>query len=209
MVAEGVHRRDRQGVDRFGPDQLIDVENVGVSRVLGPGRRPEGPLHARPADRKRCEGLPAEDLLEAAIGELGIGDRRLATEGKRVLGADRLQLLVDLGVHPADEERSHRRHPGRFGAGLEPAEIGMRHSLVVREREHQGRVDVDALADQTLDSRDPLGRRRHLDHQVRTIDRPPQASRLHHGSLGVPGEVGRDLETHVPVATRVRLPHGS
>ncbi len=77
---------------------------------------------------------------------------------ERLGGADRLEGGIDLGVDPADKERRHRRDPGRVvAAASRPRKIGRRHRLVVGEREHQGRVDVDAVGDEALDRRDARG----------------------------------------------------
>ena len=40
MIAEGIHRRRRHGVDRVGGDQLLDIEHVAVGLVLRAGACP-------------------------------------------------------------------------------------------------------------------------------------------------------------------------
>ena len=47
VIAERIHRRRRNGVDRVGSDQLLDIEHVAVVLVLGAGARPKQPLHPR------------------------------------------------------------------------------------------------------------------------------------------------------------------
>ncbi len=53
------------------------------------------------------ESLPVEDLLEAPVGGARVGDGGLALQ---VAAVDRLEALVDLGVHARDEERRDRAH---------------------------------------------------------------------------------------------------
>ena len=50
-----------------------------------------------------------------------------------------------------------------------------------------------------FDGRDAGGGRRHLDHQVRPVDRLPQPARVPHGRLGVVRDGGGHLEAHVAV----------
>ena len=81
VVAEGVEGRRRHGADGLGADQLVDVEGVGVLRVLGADRRPE--RRAGPSRPWPSSGVPlgaAEDLLEDRVGVLGVGDRDLAEQ---------------------------------------------------------------------------------------------------------------------------------
>ena len=69
-------RLGRHRVHGVGADQLLDVEHVAVGRVLGRGRGPERPLHARALRGERLPARPGERLLEVLVGELRVRDRR-------------------------------------------------------------------------------------------------------------------------------------
>ncbi len=118
VVAEGLQRVVGQGVHRVRADQLVDVERVGVRRVLGRRRRPQRPLHAGAACSERLPAGPGERLDEELVGELALGDGRLAPQRERLVGADRVEAPVDLGVDPADEEAGDARDPRQVGGGV-------------------------------------------------------------------------------------------
>ena len=81
MVAVGVHRRRRHGIDGIPADQLVDIEDVAVGLVLRPGARPQEPLSLCALLSKPLPALAGVDLLVALVGELGIGNRDLAFWG--------------------------------------------------------------------------------------------------------------------------------
>ncbi len=56
VVAERVHRRGRDGVDRVAADQLLDVQHVAIGLVLDPGAGPQQALRQRAG---RGQLLPA------------------------------------------------------------------------------------------------------------------------------------------------------
>ena len=80
------------------------------------------------------------------------------------------QLPGDGGVPAGDEHRRYRRNvevESALPPALEPAEVRLGGGLVVLAREQQCHVHRDTGSDELLDRRDPLGRARHLDEQVR------------------------------------------
>ena len=79
-----------QGVDRVRADEVIDVAGVGVGRVLGGGGGPQRPLRVCPESGQALPPLAGEALPEEPVGELGLGDRRLAAQRQRLGGAGRL-----------------------------------------------------------------------------------------------------------------------
>src|SRR5581483_9526314 len=96
------------------------------------------------------EELPAragERLLVVLVRELRVRDRELAAQRERLVGADRLEPLVGLGVDARDEEARDAVHLARIAARcdepLEPAQIRLDDFLVALQREDQR--DVDAL----------------------------------------------------------------
>ena len=81
VVAEGLERRRRHGVDGVGPDQLLDVAERRGTRgffvlVLAHSSR----CTLAPCVGERLPALAGDDLLEALVGELRVGDRDLALE---------------------------------------------------------------------------------------------------------------------------------
>ncbi len=111
---------------------------------------------------------------------------------------------VDRAVDAADEEAGDALHPAGVAAlareRLQPREVGLGHRLVGLEGEQQRDVDIDPVADERLDGRNPGRRGRHLDHHVDAVHRLPQTTGLVERGLGVVGEVGRDLQADVAVA---------
>ena len=89
------------------PDQLLDVEDVAVGRVLGRGRGPEAPLLRRALRLERLPALAREDLLPVLVRELRVRDGEPALQ--LVVAADRVEPLVRLGVDARDEEARDRR----------------------------------------------------------------------------------------------------
>ena len=82
VVARGVDRRVGHRVDRVRPDQLVDVERVGVGRVLGRRRRPERPLHVRALGGERLPARAREDPLERLVGDAARSRSRPCPAGR-------------------------------------------------------------------------------------------------------------------------------
>ena len=74
MIFECVERFRRQRIDRFGADEILDIENVGVLWILRAGAGPQRPLDARPALTQRREAFAVKDLEKTLINYFGIGD---------------------------------------------------------------------------------------------------------------------------------------
>ncbi len=108
VVGEGVHGLLRHRVHGVGDDEVGDVHRVAVVRVLHAGRGPQRSLASGAGRLERLPALAGEELLEGVVGQPGVGDAGLAAQGERLVGADRLEPLVDLGVHAGDEERRDR-----------------------------------------------------------------------------------------------------
>ncbi len=204
VVAERVQGLGRHGVDGVRTDQGLDVEHVGVGRVLGPGGGPEQPLRPGAGRREDSPAGRRDQLPIFLIGDLGVGDGDLAAQrlqGRRLgiaFGDALVDGLVDLAVDAADEEAGDARDPAHIAAvrlqRLEARDVGLGHRQIGVDGEEQRDIDVDPLADQGADGRNARLRPRDLDHQVRPVDRPPEPPRLGDGLLGVQGQIGRDLQ---------------
>jgi hypothetical protein len=102
-----------------------------------------------------------------------------------------LEPLVDLGVDARDEERGDGVAVERLAlrvAALHRVEERLHHALVVRDREQQRDVDVEALVERLLDRGDPGVGGRDLDHHVGPVDQLPVLAGLLERALGVMGE---------------------
>src|SRR5439155_14238326 len=62
-------------------------------------------------------------------------------------------------------------------------------------------VDVDAFADELLKCWNPFRRAGNLDHHVLAGDRFPERPRFLDSTLRVAGQIWRDLQAHIAVAT--------
>ena len=208
VVGERLDGLARHRVDRLGPDQLLDVDDVAVLGVLGRGRRPQAALRGRALGGERVPVRAREDLLVGLVGELGVGDRELALE----LGvAGLVEPLVGLGVDARHEERGDGGDAGRVAAALdEPlqaADVGLGDLAVALEREDQRDVDGDPARDRLLDRRQALLRGGDLHEQVRAVDQLVEVRGLLDRALGVVGEVRVDLERDPAVLAAALVVH--
>ena len=119
VVSEGLQSVFRDGADGVRCDQLGDVHGVGIGRVFHPGGCPQRPLHVAAGVAEcgiTCSGF--EHVLIGRIGQASIGDCRLSAQRHGGIGADRFQPLIDFGIDPGDEQRSHRMDSGEFPPGV-------------------------------------------------------------------------------------------
>ena len=68
--------------------------------------------------KRRPAPARAENLFVGGVGEPGIGDAGQPAQRERLVGADRLQPLVDFGVDSGDEERCDGVNRVQIVAGL-------------------------------------------------------------------------------------------
>ena len=206
MIAEGVERGRRHGIDGVGTDQLLDIEYVAIVLVLGAGGGPQQSLRPCAPGREPVPARAGKQPLVFLIGELGVGDRHLALQRgqpfllARVIGLcdPLIELLVHSAVDAADEKACDARDMGRVAAArdifFQPGKIGLGNLDIDLLRKQQRDVDADALGDQMLDRRQALRGRRHLDHQIFAIDFVPEPLGLGNRGLGVRGQIGRHFE---------------
>ena len=198
----------RHRVHGVGRHEVDDVHGVGEGRVLGAGRSPQRPLHLRPPGR----GPPArsDDASRSCVGQPGVGEAGLAAQRLRLRGAELVQPVVDLGVHPADKEGRHRTDLGQVVPGrgrLQARHVGVDDLAVALQREDQRDVDADPFGDAAVIAGSPLGGG-DLDEQVGPVHHPPQFERLGDGLGRVVGQPRVDLERHPAAGPVAVVPPG-
>ena len=106
-VGEGL---GRHGVDRMRADEVVHIDEIGIVGVLGAGAGPKWALQLCAGRAQRLPTCAHKDLLEVAIGELGVAYGDLALEGEDVLGLVWIalgefgQATVHGGIDAADKE---------------------------------------------------------------------------------------------------------
>ncbi len=188
VVAEGIQRLRRHGVDRIGGDQRFNVDHVAIVRIFGAGRCPQGALCPAAFRLQSLEPFGAENDFIAGISQAGAGDGSLAAQAgseSRILSSSLCHLFklrIDLGIDPGHKERRHggNRVDGQtfFYPLLQAAQVGIHHSFIPVQRKNQGHVDIDARRDGLLNRRDTCLCGRNFNHQVRPVNQHPQPSRF-------------------------------
>ena len=190
VVGQSVQGLLRHGVHDERSDELVNVDAIGVSRVLGAGGSPQRTLLLGALG---LEGGPTrivgELVLEQFVSETSVGDGGLAFESLGLVGADLLELLVDGGIHTGNEEGGDGTDVVQIvavGVSLGDAlDEGVDDLLVALEREDQGDVDGDALGQGGGDCRQAFEGCRNLNHGVRTVDLLPELDSLLLGGFGL------------------------
>ena len=199
VVGESVQGLLRHGVHDERSDELVNVDAIGVSRVLGAGGSPQrtlllGALGLESGPTR----IVGELVLEQFVSETSVGDGGLAFESLGLVGADLLELLVDGGIHTGNEEGGDGTDVVQIvavGVSLGDAlDEGVDDLLVALEREDQGDVDGDALGQGGGDCRQAFEGCRNLDHGVRTVDLLPELDSLLLGGFGLVGQTRIHLD---------------
>ena len=203
MVAEGVERRGRHGVDRIPSNQLFDIDRVLIGGILCARRSPEQALDLCSGARELEPARRGDERLEQLVGELGVGDRNLALEPRCAFLLRTPQQLVHGRVDATDEEArdacDFRHVAARFEPIFKAEHIGVGDLLIDVDREQQRDIDVDPLRDERADRRQTGFRRGDLDHQIGARDDAPKMDRLPYRGLGVVCEIGRAFEADVTI----------
>ena len=159
MVAYGRVGRGRDGVDGFGADEVVNVEHVGVFRVLRARRGPEAALHLRAFRLQIREARAVEYLFELPVGELRVADRRATAHGfeplllfgRRGVAGLVFEVCVNRRVNARDEEARDRRDVVNAlafrRAPFQTFDESLGDLFVVLNREDHRDVDVDAAVD--------------------------------------------------------------
>ncbi len=114
------------------------------------------------------------------------------------------QLAIDQGIDAANEETCHAGHATQvaalFGKLFQARDVGFRHALVNILGEQQCDVDIDALADELLESRYAFLCAGDFNHGVRAAHQFPQSPSFIQSFLRFMREIRRYLEAHVTIA---------
>src|SRR3954467_11268044 len=203
LLLGGEQGRLRHGVHRVRRDQFLDVHGLLVRRVLDAGRGPQRALLVRAGVLQLRPAVAREDLLVRLVGEARVRDAGLAAGGLGLVGAERVDALVDLGVHTGHEE-------GRHGVDLRQVETpllgllqarheGLHDLAVALEREDQRDVDADPEADHVGDRRDAGAGGRDLDEGVGAVHQPGELLGLGDRRVLVVRQARVDLDRHAAV----------
>ena len=105
MIGESVQGLLRHGVHDERGNELVNVDAIGIGRVLSAGGGPQrtlllGALGFESSPTR----IVGELVLEQLVSEASVGDSGLAFESLGLIGADLLKLVVD-GVSTRDTKK--------------------------------------------------------------------------------------------------------
>ncbi len=200
VIAEGIERGGRNGVDGVGTDESIHIQGVGVGGVFGASGSPKRALNAgAEASLERGKARRGENRFKGVVGKFGVGDCRASTQG-RTFG----QARVNFGIHARDEERGNGgNHVDWFihgNAVFQSRDVGIHHGAVAFDGKDQRDIDINARRDCLTNGGNALFRGGDFHHQVWAIDPRPKFLRLLNRAFGVVGKVRADFKTDVAVA---------
>ena len=162
VIAEGLERALRHGVDGEGRGERLHIEDVGGFRVLGAGAGPQQALGAGAGIGGALEARRGEQFAIGLVGALGDRDAEPVGQLSRHLAADR-------DVPAADEQRGDRsdgRVQPRLDAPLDAAQVGFGRGDILLAREQQRDIDRNAGEDRLLDGGQSFRGAGNLDEEV-------------------------------------------
>ena len=178
MIDERIDRRVGKSVHGVGADQFVDVQGVGVRRILRARGRPERTLYRGAGVLQRVPARAAEGATERVVRQPSLCHRSPTSQCQRFGGTALVEAAIDLGIDTTDEERSHtrdtRRRPTGSNAIVETVDVRLHHLLIAIEPEDESHVDVASLGDHRADGWKTLFGGRNLDHEVGSVDSLPQ-----------------------------------
>ena len=133
VLVERDQRLVRHGVDGERRRQAVDIEGVGLARILGARARPQEPLHARAAV---LEALPALGVHELPIGAIDVaadGERRADLLLAAPAGTRGLAALSQRDMNTDATEPTLRIEPGG-DAPLDAAQVRLGGGAILRRR---------------------------------------------------------------------------
>ena len=107
VVDEGGDGFFGHGVDGVRPNQRLDIHDVAIRRILGAGAGPKHPLGPGTTLRQRLPALAGDQVLEAPISQLGVGDACLAEQGCGLRSSPLAQQLIDQHIDAAEKKARH------------------------------------------------------------------------------------------------------
>src|SRR5437667_3963536 len=221
MVAKSFERGGWERVDGVCANEFVNVQGVFVRGIFRAGAGPQDPLFLRAPGSQFLPAIRPEDPDKPLVGLLAIGDRDFAENAFELLALAIVFCIfqassddnIDGIIDPADEEASDTRDPADVAAVgcelLESGDVGFRNFLVNLLREEQRHIDIDAFADKLLEGGDALAGARNFDHHVLAAHVFPQPSRFLNCALRVAGEIGRDFQADISVASLSALVDGA
>ncbi len=178
MIAEGLERRRRNGIDGVRPNHFLNVKHVAVIRILGAGACPQHALGLRALGGQRFPARRRKDLLVGFVRQFAVRDRDFPQNPLQLRLAGRVGFVlefvdkqrIDQRIDAADEKAGHTGNLAHIAASrgefFHAVDEGRGDFLIHSLREQQRHVDVDALADKLAKRRYALGCARYLDHHV-------------------------------------------
>jgi hypothetical protein len=135
MIAERVHGRGRDGVDRVATDQCLDIHRVLVGRILGAGGRPEQTLRLCAGFGQMLPAPAGEKCLIAGVCDLRVGNTGLSARPLRQLFVTELaQALVGRDIDAADKDAGNTPDLRQIAAGpiqiFEPRNVCFDHLFI-------------------------------------------------------------------------------
>src|SRR5689334_5381117 len=86
-----------------------------------------------------------QDFLIALVGEPGVGDGGLAAQRRRLRGADLVQPLVHLGVHPRHENEATETIPDRSWPASRACSIPARNASITSSYRAREKISVTLM----------------------------------------------------------------
>ena len=80
MVQKSIERRLGNGIHRVWPDELVNIKDIRVRRILRAGRCPQRSLHPGAASSKRLPTRSGKRIQKIGVGEATLRNCRRPTE---------------------------------------------------------------------------------------------------------------------------------
>ena len=141
-----------------GPISVLDVEDVGVRRVLRRGRGPEAPLLRRAGLLEHLPARAGEHLLPVAVRELRVRHRELALQRRRGRRSRRAACRPRCrrGRRSSSRRSSRGEVAARRAEPLEPADVRLHHLAVTfSEKMSVTLIEWPAAIMSSIDGRPP------------------------------------------------------
>jgi hypothetical protein len=148
MIAERVHGRGRDGVDRVATDQRVDIHRVLVDRIFDAGGCPEQPLRLRAGFGQVLPARAREECLIANVCDLSVGNAGFSAQPLYQLFVTELaQAFVGRDINATDKDAGNTADLRQSAPGpnqvFEPRNVCFDNLFIDVHGEEQGDVDVE------------------------------------------------------------------